>query len=188
MLVCLLSCPKIVGPQFVMLMNRITLFRQVLRELPEYKDMFLQLLHSPNGRYKGPTRILVRTLESLGWTFTNGALCTHEDERFFHLFLSPPKQVYSLLSSSWSDYVCTQVNHRKGLEHLESIDLQITKSVCLHCFSPREDLSSANKQVHSLLKIPENIAEVLVSGGGVGNRTLGSIALKNVPIVSLSPV
>ena len=104
-------------------MNRIMLFRQVLRELPEHKDMFLRLL------YKGPTRILVRTLELFGWTFTNGALCTHEDGRFFHRFLSPPKQVYSLLCSSWADYVCTQVNHRKGLESLESIDLQLTKGM-----------------------------------------------------------
>lgn len=122
MLVCLLSCPKVVDPQFVMLMNRIMLFRQVLRELPEYKDMFLHSCCTPQ---MGGTK----DQHVFGWTFTDGALCTHEDGRFFHLYLSPPKQVYSLLCSSWSDFVCTQVNHRKGLENLESIDLQITKSM-----------------------------------------------------------
>ena len=128
-LVCLLACPRIVDPQFVLLCNRIMLFRQVLRELPSFKDMFLQLLNSTRGRYKGPTRIMVRTLSLLGWDLQNGAVFADHMGRVFHLFLSPFKQIYSLLSSSWADYVCVQVDHRKGLEYIEGIDLQLTKAM-----------------------------------------------------------
>ena len=128
-LVCLLACPKIVDPQFVLLWNRILLFRQVMRELPTFKDMFVQLLSSEHGRYKGPTRIMVRTLGLLGWNLQEGAVFVDHMGRIFHLFLSPFKQIYSLLSSSWADFVCVQIDHRKGLENVEGIDLQLTKAM-----------------------------------------------------------
>ena len=111
-LVCMLACPKIVDPQFVLLCNRISLFRQVLRELPDYKDMFV-----------------AKTLLLLGWTVQQGAIVKHEDGRFFHLFMSPFKQICSLLSSTWADHVCEQIHHRKGLEAIEGIDLTLTKSM-----------------------------------------------------------
>ncbi len=109
-------------PQFVLLCNRIMLFRQVLRELPSFKDMFLQLLNSTRGRYKGPTRIMVRTLSLLGWDLQNGAVFAD------HMGISC-KQIYPLLSSLWADHVCVQIDHRKGLEYIEGIDLQLTKAM-----------------------------------------------------------
>lgn len=132
---------------------------------------FLRLLRSRNGRYKGPTRILVRTLELFGWTFTNGALCTHEDGRFFHRFLLPVKQVY-LLCSSWADYVCTQVNHRKGLESLESIDLQLTKSMPTLLLSERG-------------LVPCQQTGALRWLWSVSSRLEETYDLRNVPVVNL---
>ena len=128
-LVCLLACPKIVDPQFVLLCNRILLFRQVLRELPTFKPMFTELLVADHGRYKGPTRIMVRTLGLLGWNLRGGAVFADHMGRVFHLFLSPFKQICSLLGSSWADFVCVQIDHRKGLENVEGIDLQLTKAM-----------------------------------------------------------
>ena len=62
-LACLLSSPAIIDPQYVLGM---ALFRQVLRELPEYKDLFIGQLNCPEGRYRGPTRLIVRALASHG--------------------------------------------------------------------------------------------------------------------------
>ena len=128
-LVCLLACPKIVDPQFVLLCNRILLLRQVLRELPTFKPMFTELLVADHGRYKGPTRIMVRTLGLLGWNLRGGAVFADHMGRVFHLFLSPFKQICSLLGSSWADFVCVQIDHRKSLENVEGIDLQLTKAM-----------------------------------------------------------
>ena len=134
-LACMLACPSVIDPQFVLLCNRVALFRQVLKELPEYKDLFIGQLNGPPCRYKGPTRLMVRVLDSLGWCLTHGANFVDGDGRSFHLFMSSFRHIRYLLSTSWATHVCSQVCHRKGLTDLGSVDLIITK-----------DLSSLRKE------------------------------------------
>ena len=134
-LACLLPSPAIVDPQYVLLSNRVALFRQVLRELPEYKDLFTGQLVCPESRYKGPTRLLVRALRSRGWTLQQGALFEDSHGRTFHLFMTPLRHIRYLLATTWTTFVCPQVCHRKGLTGMQSIDRTVTK-----------DLSSLRKE------------------------------------------
>ena len=135
MLACMLACPLVIDPQYVLLCNRVALFRQVLRGLPEYKDLFIGQLAGVPCRYRGPTRLMVRVLNSLGWTSANGATFVDESGRSFHLFMSSFRHIKYLLSTSWASHVCTQVCHRKGLTDLATVDLVVTK-----------DLSSLRKE------------------------------------------
>ena len=124
---CLLACPRIVDPQFVQILGRVRLFRQVLRELPSYTDVFLDGLSANNGRYKGPSRILRKELHLLGWTLFGRATFGDLHGRSFHLVLTPILHIEYLLSTSWSQYVTERVTHRKGLEHLTSLELDFCR-------------------------------------------------------------
>ena len=65
---CLLACPRVVDPQFLQICGRIQLFRQVLRELPDYVNTCLNCLATTRGCYKGPSRLLRSELSVLGLT------------------------------------------------------------------------------------------------------------------------
>ena len=89
-LACLLSSPAIIDPKYVLLGNRVALFRQVLRELPEYKDLFIGQLNCPEGR--GVPRGLWFA-PSHGWTLKQGALFEDDHGRTFHLFMAPVRHI-----------------------------------------------------------------------------------------------
>ena len=139
-LACLLASPAIVDPQYVLLSNRIALFRQVLRELPEYKGLFVGQLACPVSRYKGPTRLLVKALGNRGWALKQGAVFEDVSGRVFHLFMSPLRHIRYLLSTTWTTFVCAQISHRKGLTDIDNIDLVVSK-----------DLSSLRKEEKGLV-------------------------------------
>ncbi len=107
----------------------------LLKELAEYKNLFLGQLNGPPCRYKGPTRLMVRVLESLGWYLSHGANFVDNDGRSFHLFMTSFRHIRYLFAMSWATFVCSKVCHRPGLTDLCSIDLVITK-----------DLSSLRKE------------------------------------------
>ena len=136
LLACLLACPKIVDPQFVQIKNRIQLFRQVIQELPSQADLILDCLAALNGRYKGPSRLLRKELGALGWHLFGRATFRDDSGRSFHLLLSPSDYIDKLLSSSWAEFVVSKVKHRKGLEQLDTISLEFTRT-CLS-FTPSE--------------------------------------------------
>ena len=126
-IVCLLACPRIVDPQFVQILGRVRLFRQVLRELPSFTEVFLGGLSADNGRYKGPSRILRKELHLLGWSLFGRATFGDMYGRSFHLVLTPVLHIEYLLSTSWSQYVTKRVTHRKGLESLASLELDFCR-------------------------------------------------------------
>ena len=124
---CLLACPRIVDPQFVQVLGRVRLFRQVLRELPSYTDVFLDGLSANTGRYKGPSRILRKELLALGWTLFGRATFGDLHGRSFHLVLTPFLHIEYLLSTTWSQHVAERVTHRKGMENLASLELDFCR-------------------------------------------------------------
>jgi hypothetical protein len=65
-LACLLASNPCVDPEFVLVLNRIQLFRQLIKELPALSQFFFDglLLHSRRPR---PTRLLVTALDALTW-------------------------------------------------------------------------------------------------------------------------
>eukprot|EP00438_Fugacium_kawagutii_P030029 Skav210980 [mRNA] locus=scaffold712:336637:344883:- [translate_table: standard] len=134
-LACLLGTYRCVDPEFILLMNRIQLFRQVLRELPDLAPLVKgQLSHQ--GRYRGPTQLLVQVLADLGWSQSGEGVFEDCWGRTFHLILSSLRHVEALLLTSWADKVCGQVNRRKYLEDLGSID--VTATTCVAHLLPSE--------------------------------------------------
>ena len=127
-LTCLLGTYQCVDPEFVIAVNRLRTFRQVVRELPEMHSFFFDRL-GHEGRYKGPTALLVKSLEALGWVATHPGLFQDDYGRLFHVCLTPLSHVTKLLLSSWCDVVASRVNHRLYLTDLTNIDLQLSKQV-----------------------------------------------------------
>ena len=125
---CLLGTYQCVDPEYVIAVNRLRTFRQVVRELPELHAFFMDQLQ-PERRYKGPSALLVKSLNSLGWSATHPGLFQDEYGRLFHLCLTPLAHISKLLLSSWCDVVSSRVNHRLYLTDLTNIDLQLTKQV-----------------------------------------------------------
>ena len=127
-LACLLGTYQCVDPEFVLMVNRLRSFRQVVRELPELHAFFMRQLVSTNRA--GPTEMLVRSLDALGWTLVNqDGIFQDEFGRLFHLCLSPLAHVCSLLLSSWCDQVAARVKHRLYLTQLTNIDMQLSRQV-----------------------------------------------------------
>ena len=83
---CLLGTYQCVDPEFVVVMNRIRSFRQVVRELPGLHSFFFRQLNSNSLR--GPTALLVHSLNNWGWRSDNPGLFQDDFGRMFHL--SPP--------------------------------------------------------------------------------------------------
>ena len=127
-LACLLGTYQCVDPEFVIVVNRVRTFRQVVKELPELNSFFMAQLAS-HGRYKGPTALLVKSLAALGWTSTQPGLFEDDYGRLFHLYLTPVAHIIKLVLSSWCDVVASRVNHRLYLGNLTNIDMQLSKQV-----------------------------------------------------------
>ena len=127
-LTCLLGTYQCVDPEFVLLIGRVRLFRQVIQELPLLRDLFFGRLDD-TGRYKGPTRHLVDSLRKFGWYSLGPGLFQDDHGRLFHLCLTSLPHVISLLLSSWTEWVAAQLRHRKYLEDLWSIDPYLSRQV-----------------------------------------------------------
>eukprot|EP00435_Cladocopium_sp_Y103_P039448 s2037_g10.t1 len=110
-LACLLATYRCVDPEFVLLVNRLQLFRQVLKELPDLSDFFLDnlALKSPQP---GPTRLLVDSLDRVGWIYVGDGIFSDADCRIFHICLTPPQHV----------------RHRKYLTDLSNISVPLSLS------------------------------------------------------------
>lgn len=117
---CLLATYRCVDPEFVLIVNRIQLFRQVVKELPDLSQFFFDNLLVASRR-PCPTRLLVTALSALGWSHVGDGAFMDGIGRVFHVCLTPIKNVQSLLLSSWTRKVASQVRHRKYLSELEHI-------------------------------------------------------------------
>lgn len=125
---CSVPGQKCIDPEFRLLLSRVRLFRQVMRELPGWHTLFCGRLVARAGRYHGPTRLLALVLKKQGWR-QYGPLCfLDEDGRSFNLMLSSEAHIEWLLVSKWMDRVVREVCHRKYLRELRSISLPITRT------------------------------------------------------------
>ena len=125
-LACLLATYRCIDPEFVLIINRIQLFRQVVKELPALSQFFFDGLIASSLR-PGPTRLLVTVLSSLGWSHVGDGTFMDDAGRVFHVCLTPLRHVQTLLLSSWTGKVASQVRHRKYLSELENICVPLTQ-------------------------------------------------------------
>lgn len=123
---CLLGTSQCVDPQFILLMNRIMLFRQLLKELP-LQATFLTTQLECTGRYRGPAARLVQVLGNLGWVHHPSAVFVDPEGRTFHLVLTPLKHIRAMLLSTWSEEVARRVAHRRYLSALETVDWKLSR-------------------------------------------------------------
>eukprot|EP00435_Cladocopium_sp_Y103_P049129 s90_g14.t1 len=123
---CLLATYRCVDPEFVLLVNRLQLFRQVIKELPDLSDFFLDNLSLRSSR-PGPSRLLVEALSQNGWVFVGDGIFSDVEGRIFHVCLTPPDHVVALLLSTWSDRVASQVRHRKYLFELPNVSVALSR-------------------------------------------------------------
>ena len=123
---CLLATYRCVDPEFVLLVNRLQLFRQVIKELPDLSDFFLDNLSLRSSR-PGPSRLLVQALSQNGWVFVGDGIFSDVEGRIFHVCLTPPDHVVALLLSTWSDRVASQVRHRKYLFELPNVSVALSR-------------------------------------------------------------
>ena len=125
----LLATYRCVDPEYVLTVNRIQLFRQVVKELPDLSQFFFDnlVLHS---RRPGPSRLLVNALYSLGWFRVGDGAFVDDVGRVFHVCLTPFDHVKDLLLSSWTwtDKVAGQVRHRKYLTELPNICVPLSRA------------------------------------------------------------
>eukprot|EP00438_Fugacium_kawagutii_P007437 Skav210446 [mRNA] locus=scaffold1297:157056:161039:+ [translate_table: standard] len=126
-LACLLGTYRCIDPQFILLMNRIALFRQMVKELPSQAS-FLTAQLARTGRYRGPTSRLVTVLADLGWEHQAEGAFVDLSGRTFHLLLTPLTHVEALLLSSWTQEVARRTSHRKYLAALDTIDVSLSTS------------------------------------------------------------
>lgn len=143
---CLLGTHVCVDPEFVLLINRVRLYRQVTRELPNLSRHFQEELTS-GGRCRGPTRLLVSALHSLGWVHQGRGVFEDDFGRVFQLTLTPLQHIVALLQSTWADLVTRQVSHRKYLHDLVSIDGRFDLCVTLAALRTRFACSPKNRGV-----------------------------------------
>lgn len=122
-----MACLRVVDPQFVQICGRIQLFRQVLRELPDYVNTCLNCLATTRGYYKGPSRLLRSELSVLGLTLFGRAVFHDRHGQSFHLVLSPLEHIFSILSRACADFVVQVFVHRKGFESLTTLDLDFCR-------------------------------------------------------------
>ena len=118
---------QVVDPQWVVLLSRIRLYRQIRRDFPGYGHISLECLERSRGRFQGTTRQLVRTLGALGWSRRMQETFVDCQGRSFDLRLSSILHIETLLLSTWADHVVQRVAMRKGLEGLESLDIEASR-------------------------------------------------------------
>ncbi len=126
-LACLLASYRCVDPEFVLAVNRMQLFRQVIKELPALAQFFLDGLHL-HSRRPGPSRLLVHALGAIGWSFVGDGIFADVAGRVFHICLTPLKHVQALVLSTWTEKVAAQVRHRKYLTELENVCVPLSQN------------------------------------------------------------
>ena len=127
-LACSVPGQRCVDPEFQLLLSRFRLFRQVLRELTEWHDLFCGRLVAPPSRYLGPSRLLSKVLRQQGWQQVAPLVFIDEWGRSFNLLFSSESHVLRLLTSKWMDRVVREIRHRKYLRDLASISLPLTRT------------------------------------------------------------
>lgn len=110
----LLGSYKCDDPQFVLLLNRLRLFRQLLKELPQQAPFFLSQLQI-TGMYKGPAAWLVQVLGISGWEHHPDGVFVDNHGRTFHVVLTPFRHIELLLLTSWGQEVARRVARRRYL-------------------------------------------------------------------------
>ena len=115
MLVCAVSAPKVLDPEFLSLLNRIHLFRQLWRDFPDYRSILLARLSSAPVKFKTPTDHLVRALDAFGWEALEDTWFCDPVGRKFSLVLSSLTHIRALLMRDWGYQVGQAVKHRKGV-------------------------------------------------------------------------
>ena len=118
---------EVFDPEWAVLLSRVRLFRQLVRDFPDKRELFQDCLGATRGRYHGSTRLMVKMLAELGWTLEGEEVFRDESGRRFHAVLSSFGHVESLLKTSWADKVVKEVKHRKGLEALQTLDLDASR-------------------------------------------------------------
>ena len=127
MLVCAVSAPQVLDPEFLSLLSRVRLFRQLWRDFPDYRPILLARIASSPVRFKTPTDHLVRALAAFGWEVHEEAWFRDSVGRQFSLVLSSLSHIRALLLRNWGYRVGQAVKHRKGLEQVEAIDLDFSR-------------------------------------------------------------
>ena len=107
-------------------MNRLQLFRQVIKELPDLAPFFMDNLSLDSPR-PGPARLLVSSFHAVGWVHVGGGIFADEYGRIFHVCLTPFSHASMLVLSTWTDKVASQVRHRKYLSELPNICVPISQ-------------------------------------------------------------
>ena len=98
-LACLLSTYRCVDPEFVLTMNRLQLFRQVIKELPDLAPFFMDNLSLDSPR-PGPARLLVSSFHAVGWVHVGDGIFADENGRILHVCLTPFSHVSMLVLST----------------------------------------------------------------------------------------
>ena len=111
-----------------LLLSRLRLFRQALRELPDWHELFCGRLVAPPSWYFGPSRLLAKALRQQGWHQAGPLIFAEEWGRMFNLLLTSESLIQRLLTSKWMDRVAREVRHRKYLRGLSSISLPLTRA------------------------------------------------------------
>ena len=125
-LACLLSSYRCVDPEFILVLNRVQLFRQVTQELPELSQFFLDALARPSS-CSGPSRLLLKALDFLGWFLVGEGTFMDGVGRIFHVCLTPFSHISAHLLSTWTDKVASQVRHRKYLSELNNVCVPLSQ-------------------------------------------------------------
>ena len=126
-LACCVAAPKLVDPEFVALISRIRLFRQLWRDFGNYRPILLARLASQGSRFKTPTDHLGRALRALGWEFVDGTNFRDGSGRSFSLHSSSLGHIRSLLLFQWGHRVSQAVCHRKGLDSIHGVDTEFSR-------------------------------------------------------------
>ena len=87
-----------------------------VRESPKPSPYFCQI----DGKYQGVAAILASRLNLLKWKYENNGVWFLRGMKF-HIFMSSPKHLLSLLERSWTFFVCGKIQHRKWLGGTHSI-------------------------------------------------------------------
>ena len=95
----------VIDPEWAVLLSRVRLYRQLVRDFPDRRGLFLDCLSNTRGRYVGSSRLLVRALRGLGWRLRQGETFEDVYGRSVDLMLTSFSHVESLLLTSWADRV-----------------------------------------------------------------------------------
>ena len=121
-----LSClgAQILDPHFTAILQRIRNLRLFLKHVPQMISTILSnLRRSNNGKVSGPSWLVVSDLASIGINHLGELLFNFEGIPF-HVLLSPMAAIQQVIGMAWRDYVARQVQHRKDLEELVTLNPQ----------------------------------------------------------------